>query len=913
MGKNAMKKILVIAVILVLALQLLLFAASAEETSAPTQLWVAPTETNGIPVRIDLFKAQTGGSDSSPVYTYQVYLPGDAEAENCFLSWDGSLQATVDGMTYSSGSCPIPPVDTPKAYTFIDGDQTTTLNLVTYQGAPGVQRVFIVIDESYVEEGETQPHTIAGMDGDPDHEKYCVGEIYINGMNYELTGIKGRGNATWLEAEDKRPYNITLGEKINFPGVDSEKTRKWSLLAENLDHSLLGNRAGYWLAHELGIGQDTTSADVWMNGEYQGCYTVTPKTDSFVPDDGFLIEQDNYLEKSVSEGGDPQFELDGLVSHVVYPTWTSSYNLITVKKMGDALLRNGGVVDESPENMEAAAGRIRTWLQEAWDAMRSDTGYNTLGRYYTDYIDIESFAKMYLMQEYVKSYDVCAGSIYFHRDGQGENDKLIAGPLWDLDNAMGSTYENIHLGDASDRRSAQGDFIQSIGNYQDCGSEYKTSIYKTLSRHEDFMEEVVYQYNRNRALFDSLPDDFASMSEAIEASARMNHCKVNDLGHDTGKDNHYYSTQTTLGSDPYQQTYLPITDSKTDWDRYVQNMGTYITVRSLWFSDNYSDPDYIDPADCTHAYQEVGSQPATCTSSGYITYKCSICRDVETEILAQLPHDYQDGKCAVCQDPLLSVRFACAGGASITVYETQDMSGPCAENAALTHPRSPDTGLIDGSGNGQVNFVVNLQPGYAVAGVAAGPETSYKNLKVPADTGIENGYRVTKISGDLTVTVSIAGTISFDPNGGAGTMEDQSIILGSDQALPENTLTRKGYAFACWNTAAGGSGTAYGDKSTVNLSGNTVLYAQWLERTEITEVKNVGDAVLVSVHCLAGKNAGLYAARYDSDGRFLGVETRQLDPGDNELTVQREGAFTMCFFVLNESGAPLCEAVMAPQ
>jgi uncharacterized repeat protein (TIGR02543 family) len=908
-----MKKILVVAVILVLALQLMPIAASAEEPSAPTQLWVAPSETNGLPVRIDLFQARTGGSDSSPVYTYQLYLPGDADAENCFLSWDGSLQATVDDVTYSSGSCPVPPVDTPKAYTFMDGDQTTTLNLVTYQGAPGVQRIFIEIDESYVEEGETQPHTIAGMDGDPDHEKYCVGEIYINGMNYALTRMNGRGNATWQQAEDKRPYNITLGKKINFPGIDSEKTGKWSLLAENLDHSLLGNRAGYWLAHELGVGQDTTSADLWMNGEYQGCYTVTPKTDSFVPDDGFLIEQDNYLEKSVSEGGDPQFELDGLVSHVVYPSWASSYNLITVKEMGDDLLRSGGVVDESPENMEAAAGRIRTWLQEAWDAMRSDTGYNAQGRYYTDYIDIESFAKMYLMQEYVKSYDVCAGSIYFHRDGQGENDKLIAGPLWDLDNAMGSTYENIHLGDASDRRSAQGDFIQSIGNYQDCGSEYKTSIYKTLSRHEDFMEEVVYQYNRNRALFDSLPDDFASMSEAIEASARMNHCKVNDLGHDTGKDNHYYSTQTTLGSDPYQQTYLPITDSKTDWDRYVQNMGTYITVRSLWFSDNYSDPDYIDPADCTHAYQEVGSQPATCTSSGYITYKCSICRDVETEILAQLPHDYQDGKCAVCQDPLLSVRFACAGGASITVYETQDMSGPCAENAALTHPRSPDTGLIDGSGNGQVNFVVNLQPGYAIAGVAAGPETSYKNLKVPADTGIENGYRVTKVSGDLTVTVTISGSVGFDPNGGAGTMEDQSIILGSDQVLQENVLTRKGYAFAGWNTAADGSGTAYADKSTVNLSGNTVLYAQWLELTEITEAKNAGDAVLVSVHCRAGENAGLFAARYDNAGRFLGAETMQLEPGDSELTVPREGAYSLRFFLLDENGAPLCASVEALQ
>ena len=94
MGENTMKKILVVALILVLALQLMPLAASAEELSAPTKLWVAPSETNGIPVQIDVFKANTG-TNYNPTYTFQLYLPGDAILENCFLSWDGGLQATV--------------------------------------------------------------------------------------------------------------------------------------------------------------------------------------------------------------------------------------------------------------------------------------------------------------------------------------------------------------------------------------------------------------------------------------------------------------------------------------------------------------------------------------------------------------------------------------------------------------------------------------------------------------------------------------------------------------------------------------------------------------------------------------------------------------------------------------------------
>ena len=231
-----MKKILIVALILAFAMQLMPFTASAA-ASAPTKLWVAPSETNGIPAQIDVFKAKTGGSTYNPTYTYQVYLPGDVDPASCLLSWDGGASVTVDNTVYESGACPIPPVDTQKAYRFTYGNRTATYNIITYQGSPNVQRVFIEIDETFTEEGETQPHTIAAMDGDPDHEKYCVGGIYINGAYYELTKMKGRGNATWAASDDKRAYNVTLGSKINFPGVDSEKTKKWSFMAEVLDQS----------------------------------------------------------------------------------------------------------------------------------------------------------------------------------------------------------------------------------------------------------------------------------------------------------------------------------------------------------------------------------------------------------------------------------------------------------------------------------------------------------------------------------------------------------------------------------------------------------------------------------------------------------------------------------------------------
>ncbi|MBR0373968.1 MAG: CotH kinase family protein, partial [Mogibacterium sp.] len=600
--------------------------------TAPTKLWVAPSDTNNIPVQIDVFVSSTKTQQTTTTYTCELYFPGNANLSGCQLSWDGGLDATVGTTTRSSGSCPIPDVGSTTTYTFTSGRNTYKYTITTYQGSASVVPIFIDIDETFKEEGETTPHTIAAMDGDTTHEKYCVGQIYINGTQYELSKIKGRGNATWIESKDKKPYNITLGNKIKFPGIDSEKTKKWSLLAENLDHSLLGNRIGYHLAHEMGIGQDTASADVWMNGEYQGCYTVTPKTDSFVTKNGFMIEQDNYLE-GIENGGDPQFKLDGMREA---NGWSSCYNRITVKKIGDNLLLKNGVVDDSDENLDAVSqGTIKPWLQDAWDAIRSDTGYNSKGKYYTDYIDIESFAKMYLMHEYVKSYDVCAGSIYFHRDGMTDDDKLFAGPLWDLDNAMGSVYQNGSLGNADDRSHGdrrRGDqaFISQLPNPS---TIYKTSIYQTISKHDDFMEEVYKQYNKYHSQFDNLPDDLDQMISDVDASARMNHRKVTDLGNGTGKNNHYYASQTTLGTGQYQQTYLATTNSKTDWGNYAANLKTYVRVRSLWFHNTYR---------CTHTtLVKTEATAPTCTEPGNSAYwTCSTCGEYfsdangETEIAA---------------------------------------------------------------------------------------------------------------------------------------------------------------------------------------------------------------------------------------------------------------------------------------
>lgn len=68
-------------------------------------------------------------------------------------------------------------------------------------------------------------------------------------------------------------------------------------------------------------------------------------------------------------------------------------------------------------------------------------------------------------------------------------------------------------------------------------------------------------------------------------------------------------------------------------------------------------------------------------------------------------------------------------------------------------------------------------------------------------------------------------TVTFDANGGSGTMEAQEANIPT--ALKKNAFERTGYTFAGWNTKADGTGTAYADEATYDFTADLTLYAQW--------------------------------------------------------------------------------------
>lgn len=81
-----------------------------------------------------------------------------------------------------------------------------------------------------------------------------------------------------------------------------------------------------------------------------------------------------------------------------------------------------------------------------------------------------------------------------------------------------------------------------------------------------------------------------------------------------------------------------------------------------------------------------------------------------------------------------------------------------------------------------------------------------------------------------TVTISQNVLISFDKNGGTGSMSDLECGINTSCTLIANSFTRVGYEFSGWSTSASGS-KVYNDMDSINVSSDTVLYAKWEPNT----------------------------------------------------------------------------------
>lgn len=461
---------------------------------------------------------------------YFLFLPSDAEMSSARVFFESDKPVFINGTEIKNGEATAAFSVANTEYILACGSAEYKLFVLKSDNIPAM----------YI---TTQSGTLDIIHESKENKEPGKIKISQNGKVLLSTGlqyIKGRGNATWKYA--KKPYNIKFEEKTDLFSMG--KAKKWTLLANYVDKTLLKNILAfdYGEMFSLDYTPKYQSVDLYINNEYMGNYLVTESVEvnservdikdldkaneeanpdfDFANSEPVGTGEKGGIQKSKVKGSkkwvnipnDPKNITGG---YLIELEMAKRYN---EEKSGFVTDRGQPVVLKCPEAAtKGEVDYISGFYQAAEDALADETGFNSKGRHYSDYFDINSFAKIYIFEELSMEVDIGLSSNFFYKPS-GEN-KFYSGPLWDFDNAFHTDIKKIRWGIDLSNPSlwAANQTVCLFGCYEGI-----PTIFKYAFMHEDFRDAVNKVWN---SLLPVLSVDFIELIEAkieeLSASAVM--------------------------------------------------------------------------------------------------------------------------------------------------------------------------------------------------------------------------------------------------------------------------------------------------------------------------------------------------------------------------------------------------------
>lgn len=513
------------------AFVLFCLAALAAASAAAQALWVRRADGVGESVQLWLRSEEQA----------YLFLPAYMDAQTLSVKYEGYDALFLGDMRLKSG-VKTDALQNGMTLALVKGNTRVSVQVMV--GAlPAVHLTTQSGSLDYIHEkkGNKEPGSVVIVDGD--------GGVDFSGP---LAQIKGHGNATFVY--EKKSYQIKLEKKGELLGMDEGKT--FVLLANQHENSLLRNRITFDLAESMGLPftPESRSVDLYVNGEYRGCYLLCDKvnvSDGSVDvtdmekelealNDAFLArggEPEAYGEqdykKSTHKGAvwpkEPEDVTGGYLFQLEYPQRYDEEDSGVVTARGQA------VVVKSPERMTQAQGEYAAAMLNRFErAIFAEDGVDARsGEHYTEIADFDSWVRKYMIEEISKNYDGNKSSQYFFKDSDSEDALLYAGPVWDYDSAWG----NYARADKLEAASPEGLSIAKEG--------YGYSWWPALVKQEDFAAEVSRVYTEElRPLLQVLIGEASAPEGAsvkslneyareLDASAQMNFKRWRVLNHST--------------------------------------------------------------------------------------------------------------------------------------------------------------------------------------------------------------------------------------------------------------------------------------------------------------------------------------------------------------------------------------------
>lgn len=400
------------------------------------------------------------------------FLPTSADDSKADVYNGYSASVNLGGVTIQPGETKTVEYDVEKDYSVSVGGKTYTLKFMKSNAEAGVY-----INNSDADGSGTD--LMSYLNYDKSRSAKAEGAIVEHDGSVDNTSIKkikGRGNTTWGKA--KKPYNITYDKAVSIAGMS--KSKKYSLLANYQDDTLSRNRFLYDLSDAVGMpyASDSRYVDFYVNGFYWGSYQIAEKVE--VGGSNLINDIDDaaYINADGTINEDFPFvcEVDAsAVKGEDYCVDVSGGTTLTIKAPELA---------EGDPGYEEVKEYVKKKYNEFFNASKSKTAD------LSDYADVESVTKLYLINEVSKNWDSGVSSTFFtyKQDANGDY-KFYGSPVWDFDNSLGNACgveSELQRMGVDDYTDCSGWWCQYKGKDPDRKSS--TNIMNNLSRNSAVLE-----------------------------------------------------------------------------------------------------------------------------------------------------------------------------------------------------------------------------------------------------------------------------------------------------------------------------------------------------------------------------------------------------------------------------------------
>jgi len=333
----------------------------------------------------------------------------------------------------------------------------------------------------------------------PDHQAVTSKEEWMEGAALKIvlpdgttvhdgtTEIRGRGNSTW--GYPKKPYALKLSKKAELLSMPAHK--RWILLANWKDRTLLRNDAAFWLSREAGLPYTVRGqfVELVLNGAHQGNYYLCEQ----IKIDGNRVN----IEKMKDGETDPEkitggylLELDTYFDEPLKFVFPDRFNLPWMVKEPDEDAISGD-----------AFNYIRDWIGDLETLLMDDEQIRAHA--YREFLDVDTAIDYLIVEELTGNNDFYGywpstgpHSVYMYK---ARNGKLYTGPVWDFD---------YHVFYPDGSRTWVG--------------ATKTLFYPALLKDPEFRDQLVERWESRKEALKKLPDYIDSQADRIRLSESVN-------------------------------------------------------------------------------------------------------------------------------------------------------------------------------------------------------------------------------------------------------------------------------------------------------------------------------------------------------------------------------------------------------